>query len=583
MWLSVVLTFCIQAALVPLGALSCTTVGVTPGAATNGYTIASQSNDGGSVSDTRLFHVPAQDHPPGSMRAVYAWTGGSFPRYVGDSRGVNNYNTPGVPPTKPIGYIPQVNHTYAYYDAAFGLLNEHGVGMAESTCTARTTGALPRPQGKALWYTDELGRVALERCTTARDAVLLMGKLAVEGGFYGEDNVEGTGESFIVVDKKEVWVFHVLSSDSEGSSAVWVAQRVPDGHVTVVPNIFVVRNIDLDDSDNYLASSNIFDIARKNGWWDGKVDFDFTKVYSAGEYNHRYYSGRRWWGAVHLMAPHLNFPTNYTNLRDDAPYPFSVPLASKSGPTTKKLGVSDVAQVMRSFYEGTEFDLTVGLASGAFGDPNRYDGEIEKPGQPGVKGAWERSIAIYRTDYSHILEIDPELPASTGARMWFAPVGAHTSCYVPFFAGQESLLASYGVGHKGGLVDREKSAMWAFRYVQQITTIRYSRMINDVNELQTAMFKRARDMQKKAQSMPTNASALADLANGHAALVVKSWWALADHLVYKYADGNIYSDPSDTSAGKSTPAGYPRWWLEAVGYPDGPPPPVSGLHLTDRN
>ena len=30
--------------------------------------------------------------------------------------------------------------------------------------------------------------------------------------------------------------------------------------------------------------------------------------------------------------------------------------------------------------------------------------------------------------------------------------------------------------------------MWAFRYVQQIATIRYIRMIEDINELQNSMF-----------------------------------------------------------------------------------------------
>ena len=126
----------------------CTTVGITAGASVGRKVMASQSNDGGSISDTRLFHVPAADHPPGSMRPVYKWTGGDFPRYVGESRGKANYKLP-VRPSAPIGYIPQVAHTYSYYDAAFGLLNEHGVGMAESTCTARVTGALPRPAGRA--------------------------------------------------------------------------------------------------------------------------------------------------------------------------------------------------------------------------------------------------------------------------------------------------------------------------------------------------------------------------------------------------------------------------------------------------
>ena len=140
----------------------------------------------------------------------------------------------------------------------------------------------------------------------------------------------------------------------------------------------------------------------------------------------------------------------------------------------------------------------------------------------------------------------------------------HTSCYVPFFAGQDSLLPSYGIGHKGGLVDRQNSAMWAFRYVQQIATIRYSRMIEDINELQNSMFQRAVTIQRQAaKSLHGNPSALATVANKHADLVVKSWWALADHLIYKYADGNVYTDASNKTSERAPP-GYPAWWLEAV-------------------
>ena len=173
--------------------------------------------------------------------------------------------------------------------------------------------AKPRPLGAALWYTDEMSRVALERCDNAKCAVKLMGKLAVEGGFYGEDNVEGTAESLIVSDKDEVWVFHVLSSDMNGTSAVWAAQRVPEGHVTVVPNIFIIREMDLSDPTHFLASANMYAIAEKNGWWKKGDRFDFTRVFSGGEYSHRYYSGRRWWGAMRIFAPLLSFPQNYTN------------------------------------------------------------------------------------------------------------------------------------------------------------------------------------------------------------------------------------------------------------------------------
>ena len=48
-----------------------------------------------------------------------------------------------------------------------------------------------------------------------------------------------------------------------GYSQVWVAQKVPDDHISVVANLFVIRGIDKKDKENFMMSSNIFDVAER--------------------------------------------------------------------------------------------------------------------------------------------------------------------------------------------------------------------------------------------------------------------------------------------------------------------------------
>ena len=45
-----------------------------------------------------------------------------------------------------------------------------------------------------------------------------------------------------MVDKQEAWHFHIHPDDT-GSSAVWAAQRIPADHVSVVANMFVIREV----------------------------------------------------------------------------------------------------------------------------------------------------------------------------------------------------------------------------------------------------------------------------------------------------------------------------------------------------
>jgi len=101
------------------------TILATKGATKDGSVIVSHSDDD-ELSDQRIIYVSAADHKPGSKRPVY-YDPCSFEvatvRYVGTSRGPG-YDTSGLAKTEPLGYIDQVEHTYAYFDGNYGIMNE---------------------------------------------------------------------------------------------------------------------------------------------------------------------------------------------------------------------------------------------------------------------------------------------------------------------------------------------------------------------------------------------------------------------------------------------------------------------------
>merc|ERR1712136_583713 len=193
---------------------------------------------------------------------------------------------------------------------------------------------------------------------------------------------EGSGESLMVGDADEGFIFHILP-DPTGTSAIWVAQRVPDDEVGVVANMFVIREVALHDTRNFLYSDSMVQVAKEKGWWQQGQPLDFTRIYSDGEYAHKYYSGRRVWGAFRLFGVPL--PTNYTDLRYDAVYPVTAKPATA-------VEVRDLMAIYRDYYDGTEFDLSKGLAAGPYGNPDRWSTWMTS-----LQGSWERSIGLFRT------------------------------------------------------------------------------------------------------------------------------------------------------------------------------------------
>jgi dipeptidase len=551
---------------------ACTVIAVGAKASVDGSTFVAHTDDaGGGTGDVRLVRVPAQRHASDAQRAVYNFNGG-FPRLVSHERGpIYAPRDASQVLTPPMGFIPQVPHTYAYWDQDYGMMNEVQLSIGESTCGAKTAGwpLDAGPHGKNLFSIAELTKVALERCDSARCAVETMGELAVTHGFYSEDSGDqnapdygDSAEALSIADRHgEVWVFHVMTGP-KNASAVWAAQRVPDDHVTALANGFSIREMDLSRSDWFLASANVQSFAQDMGWWDGTTAFDFTAAYGFADKDAvgPLYTGRRLWRIFDVLAPSLRLDARLGSFSQYATYPFSVK-------PDALVDITAIMELLRDHYEGTKYDMTKGIAAGPFGAPVRFGGNPQ-----GVPGGWERPISMHRTLYSFVLQARGALPDAVGGVVWYAQDAPHGSVYVPFSCRQDEVPESYTTGKQSEF--STKSAWWAFNFVNNWSLLRFNAINAEVRShiraLESISLMRRQTTEYRALEMLQEARASGEAqvavdqfvqaqSNAFAEEVVAHWWSLAWTLVAKYSNGYVTTGEKPT---EMQSPGYPGWWLQ---------------------
>lgn len=177
------------------------------------------------------------------------------------------------------GTLPQVPQTLAYLwsqcpkeEFSDSFLNEKGVIVVSDKCPTRedpyevlvARGEI-RDGGIGLL----LRRLVAQRAATAREGVCIAGELVERFGYVSD------GRAYVIADPREAWLFCTAGGPR------WVAQRVPDDQVVVMPNIHIIREVDLSDPDNFLASSDLVEYAIRRGWYDSASGraFDFRVAY----------------------------------------------------------------------------------------------------------------------------------------------------------------------------------------------------------------------------------------------------------------------------------------------------------------
>jgi len=231
--------------------------------------------------------------------------------------------------------IPQIKESYAFLWSenpgttySDGYFNEWGVAVVSDGCPDKAE-KLQNLEARGQLVKGGIGymlrRLIAERAKTAREGVTIAGELIERVGYL-------SSRTLVIADSKEAW----LLSMSRGKH--WVAQRVPDDAVVLLPNVYIIDKVNLNDTSNFLGSPDLIEYAIKKGWHNpaGGETFDFSKAY--GQQQKRLMDPRQWRGQCLVTGKDIE-------KEPDRKLPFSVKPA-------RKLSVKDVVSILRFHGEG---------------------------------------------------------------------------------------------------------------------------------------------------------------------------------------------------------------------------------------
>ena len=241
---------------------------------------------------------------------------------------------------------------------------------------------------------------------TAREGVLRLGALLERYGTY-----ESNGVAFN--DEKEIWWMETIGGHH------WMARRVPDEAVVVMPNQFGMDGFDLEDAfgkqEAHLCSADLREFiaenrldCNQNGAFNPRAVFG-----SHSDQDHVYNTPRAWYMGRFLCPRRYRWDgpdADFTPESDDIPWSF-VP--------ERKLAAEDVKYILSSNYQGTPYNPYL-----------NHD--------TGLRGKY-RSIGINRTGVTSICQIRPDVPAPIRGIEWICFASTTFDAMLPLYTNVDKM------------------------------------------------------------------------------------------------------------------------------------------------
>ena len=417
--------------------LACTNIIVGKGASADGSVFVSYNADAYGMFGN-IYHHAGGTHAKGEMRKVYEWD-------------TNKY----------LGEIPQAERTYT----VVGQMNEKQVSITETTFGGR----------EELWKTEgkldygSLIYIALERATSAREAISVMTQLVDTYGYCSE------GESFSIADKNEAWVMDMIGKGEGEKGAVWVAVRIPDDCVSAHANQSRITRLSQYDKKQVLCSKDVITFARKKGYFTGKDnEFSFRDAYAPNDFSAVRFCEARVWSIFNHFCNNMSQYIDYAmgnNLNGE------MPLYMKPN---RKLTVKDVMNAMRDHYEGTPFDIQNERGAGAYNMPYRPTPlEWESEGKTYFN---ERPVSTQQTSFCFVGQMRAKYPDAIGGIVWVTNDDPNMAPFVPLNCCITEVPKCFRMikGEQDDVTFSWESAFWVQNAVSNMVYPYYEKMFPDV-------------------------------------------------------------------------------------------------------
>lgn len=539
---------------------ACTNLIVTKGASVDKSVMITYSADSHTRYGAIAFY-PATENKPGDMCKVYHYENGKL-----------------------MGEIPEAPKTYSVVQ----FMNEHQVAIGETTFGGLDS--LTTQNGAILDY-GSLMRIALQRSTTAREAMKIMTELVAIHGYAT------SGESFSISDKDEVWIMEMIGKGNYEKGAVWVALLVPDGYVSGHANQARITTFPFQKNNNWtdkkqtvFNSPDVISFAKKHGFYKGNDDsFSFSDVYNPVNFGGARFCDARVWSFFRTINKELRENNSYTNYALGK-FQYDSKFADNSANPNKyvsnrlplwvkpdsQISIQEVFAAMRNHYEDTPLDMRNDPGAGPFKLPYRWRPmQYEVDGQTYVN---ERAVATQQTGYSFIAQSRSWLPNAAGGIFWYGVDDADGCVYVPLYSSINKIPESYAIGNGSMISWSENSAYWTFSQVNQWAYSKYNYIHPEIEKYQEEIEKRFIDEVKMVDNISKELAIkgteelknyLTNYSVYSGNKLVADWKTFYQYLFMKYIDGNIKNSEGhrllENGNGKNIPKmpaqpGYGKDW-----------------------